>query len=104
MNTNSPKLTTVPKEPARVRSEFSFGTNSPPIDSDDTAGVGGVYLDVFNVPALASSTDAYMQTYEVVRAILEGKSVPAAQVAAQAAHDAAASHIERRLAGGGADE
>lgn len=87
---------------SKRRSLPPSGADSPPIDVESD-GVGELYLDLYDPPPLASATQTYMETYAVVRAILESESVPHAQVAAKAARDAAASHIERRLAVGGLD-
>lgn len=85
------------------RSESPSGTRFPPVDAGDS-GVGELYLELYDPPALASTTETYFLVYANVRAILENEGIPHAQVAAQAARDAAAQHIKRRLAVGGPDE
>ncbi|PQJ26747.1 hypothetical protein BSZ35_19045 [Salinibacter sp. 10B] len=86
----------VPKRPSRPRSTPHRG--DPPREAST---VGEVYLETFSPPALASTSDVYMQTYAVVRAILEGMNWRYAATAAKAAHDAAAQHVEQQLSAGG---
>lgn len=89
-------------ERREARRSSPHGRGNPSPNDADECGVGELYLELYDAPALASTTGTYMEVYAVVRAILEHESVPHAQVAEQAARDAAAQHIERRLSVGGA--
>jgi len=67
----------------------------------DTSSVGEAYLDLFGPPALASTSDVYMQTYLVVQTVLKGTPWRHATTAVQAAWDAAAQHVEQSIGAAG---
>lgn len=91
-------------EAQRRRSQASVRRRSSPQSGQsppDTSSVGEVYLKNFSPPALANSSDVYMQTYAVVRAILDNAHWRHATTAVQAAWDAAAQHVNQSLATSG---
>lgn len=69
----------------------------------DVTGIGEVYLNTFGPPALASSSDVYMQIYALVRAVLKGTGWRHAATAVKAAWDAAAQHVEQTIGNAGGD-
>ena len=73
----------------------------PPDPSGDRASLGKAYLETFNAPALASTSEVYMEVYATVRAILQRFHWRHAPTAVKAAWDAAASHVTRSLVMGG---
>jgi hypothetical protein len=60
-----------------------------------------MYLNTFGIPAVRETSETYHVVYATVRAVLEGKSLAHAQVAAKAAFDAAADRINRWFFTGG---
>jgi hypothetical protein len=75
--------------------------DKPPDPDGDRASLGEAYLETFNAPALASTTEVYMEVYASVRAILERFHWRHAPTAVKAAWDAAASYVTRSLATSG---
>lgn len=64
--------------------------------------LGKAYLEVYDVSTLPGSADVHVQVYVSVRTIPDNEgSIPAAKVAAKAARDAFAHHLEQELLSGG---
>lgn len=85
-----------PKRRDKPRSSPNRGAPPP-----DTFSVGEVYLDTFDPPALASSTDAYMEQYARTRAMLDRIGWRQATTVLKATYDACASYINEVLATSG---
>lgn len=77
---------------------------SPPSSRGNTSpnsSLGEVYLETFDPPALASTSDIYREVYASVRAILQRFHWRHGPTAVKAAWDAAASYVTRSLVTGG---
>jgi len=86
----------------RVERRSSLQSEQPSPDPDgERAGLGEVYLDTFDPPALASTSDIYRRVYASTRAILERVHWRHATTAVQAAYDAAAAQVTQSLVTGG---
>jgi hypothetical protein len=91
------------KRPSRARS--APPSRDKPQDPDgDRASLGEVYLDTFDPPALASTSDVYRRVYGSTRAILERVHWRHATTAVKAAYDAAAASVTQALATSGGPE
>ena len=83
------------KRPSRARPGSNWSSISP------DSSIGEVYLETFDPPALARTSDVYREVYASVRAILQHFHWRHAPTAVKAAWDAAASYITRSLVTGG---
>jgi len=74
-----------------------------PLVEDDQSDVNGLraYLIYTSPPALADTSETYMQIYALVRAVLDRVPACHAHTAIDAAQDAAEDIYRRRTAGGG---
>jgi len=101
MNTTqkAPCSEKVPKHRDERRSApRSRGSISP------NSSIGEVYLETFDPPALADTSDVYREVYASVRAILQRFHWRHAPTAVKAAWDAAASYVTRSLVASGGEE
>jgi hypothetical protein len=95
MSTNTGNLERVSRRAKRQSAPSSRSNTSPNLS------LGEVYLETFDPPALASTSDVYRQVYASVRAILQRFHWRHAPTAVKAAWDAAASYVTRSLATSG---
>jgi hypothetical protein len=66
--------------------------------------VGEVYLENFSPPALANSTDVYMEQYARTRAMLDREGWRQATTLLKATYDACAAFITQSLATSGGQD
>lgn len=83
------------KRPPRARSSPDQG--DPP---SDASSVGEVYLSLYDPPALASSSDAYMEQYARTRAMLDRTGWHQATTLLKATYDACAAYVTESLRAG----
>jgi hypothetical protein len=98
MHPNTKEHPKVSRRADRRSAPSSRGNTSP------NSSLGEVYLETFDPPALASTSDIYREVYASVRAILQRFHWRHGPTAVKAAWDAAASQITRSLVTGGGQE
>jgi hypothetical protein len=99
MRTYTEEKETVPKRRDRRPSPPGDG---PPEEGQADADGLRAYLTYMSPPALADTSETYMQIYALVRAVLDRVPACHAHTAIDAARDAAEECYRRRTAGGGA--
>ena len=95
MSPNTKEHPKVSRRAKRQSAPSSRGTTS------SSSSIGEVYLETFDPPALARTSDVYREVYASVRAILQRFHWRHAPTAVKAAWDAAASYVTQSLATSG---
>ena len=98
MHPNTKEHPKVSRRGDRQSAPLSRGNTSP------NSSLGEVYLETFDPPALARTSDVYREVYASVRAILQRFHWRHAHTAVKAAWDAAASYVTRSLVASGGEE